>query len=222
VLNSYVRNHNIQTVIDLGCGDGNQLTLAKYPTYHGLDVSPTVLEQCRTRFANDATKRFSLYDPETFDPSAPANSAELALSLDVIYHLLEDDTYDAYMRHLFAAAKKYVIIYSNDTDHTPPHLSSHIRFREFSDWVMEHAPNWKLIDHIENPYPLQDSPGDESFCDFFIYERQDSMTESQNHAAFSSSGAVRPTQTEHASLSISGLDGPVHFAHTSFSEPYIA
>ena len=37
--------------------------------------------------------------------------AELALSLDVIYHLVEDTVYESYMGQLFDSATKYVIVY---------------------------------------------------------------------------------------------------------------
>src|SRR5690606_4241845 len=49
VLNAFVRERQIRSVIDFGCGDGAQLALAEYPSYVGLDVSPTALHICRTR-----------------------------------------------------------------------------------------------------------------------------------------------------------------------------
>src|SRR6185369_2928806 len=84
VLNGLVTEKNIASVIEFGCGDGNQLELAQYPSYHGFDVSPVAVELCRKRFTADPSKRFGLlgdYAGET---------ADLALSLDVIYHLVED------------------------------------------------------------------------------------------------------------------------------------
>jgi hypothetical protein len=44
VINDYVRKHDIQSVIEFGCGDGNQLSLLQVPCYAGLDISPTVIE----------------------------------------------------------------------------------------------------------------------------------------------------------------------------------
>ena len=60
VLNSFVAEHALQSVIEFGCGDGNQLGLAKYPKYLGLDVSDTAVAQCRKLFAADRTKTFAL------------------------------------------------------------------------------------------------------------------------------------------------------------------
>src|ERR1035438_7415845 len=43
VLNRFVSTHHVRTVIEFGCGDGNQLSLAEYPSYLGFDVSNTVI-----------------------------------------------------------------------------------------------------------------------------------------------------------------------------------
>ncbi len=34
VINKFVREHKIKSVIEFGCGDGNQLKLANYPSYY--------------------------------------------------------------------------------------------------------------------------------------------------------------------------------------------
>ncbi|NQU04581.1 MAG: hypothetical protein HQ568_00700, partial [Calditrichaeota bacterium] len=33
ILNSFVRDKQIRTIIEYGCGDGNQLRLSEYPSY---------------------------------------------------------------------------------------------------------------------------------------------------------------------------------------------
>ena len=35
-VNSFVKSRGIRTVIEFGCGDGNQLSIAEYPAYIGL------------------------------------------------------------------------------------------------------------------------------------------------------------------------------------------
>ncbi len=44
-LNAFVREHAVESVIEFGCGDGNQLSLAQYPSYIGLDVSRSAIER---------------------------------------------------------------------------------------------------------------------------------------------------------------------------------
>jgi SAM-dependent methyltransferase len=49
-LNKFVAENNIHSVIEFGCGDGNQLMLANYPYYTCVDVSPKAIEICRELF----------------------------------------------------------------------------------------------------------------------------------------------------------------------------
>lgn len=166
VLNCFVKKYDIHSVIEFGCGDGNQLELATYLKYIGLDVSKTAVKICKERFQQDKTKSFFLYDPVCFDDKDPIFKAELALSLDVIFHLVEDRIFKLYMSHLFASSVKSVIIYSSDTDDNPIGLP-HVRHRNFTKWVKENLPNWKLINKVDNKYPLELG----SFADFYFYKK---------------------------------------------------
>ena len=171
VLNSLVKDNGISSVIEFGCGDGNQIALADYPAYIGLDVSKTAIEMCKERFARDKTKKFFLYEPDCFMDMHSVFKAELALSLDVIYHLVEDSIFELYMRHLFAAAEKFVIIYSSDSDVNPSFQFPHVRHRRFSEWVKTNCPQWELSRRIEDKYPLELDTRPGLCADFFIYEK---------------------------------------------------
>ena len=162
-LNDFVRTRDIGSVIEFGCGDGNQLSLADYPSYIGLDVSRTAIELCQHRFASDPAKSFFLYDGACFTDRAGLFTADLAISLDVIYHLTEVAVFETYLAHLFAAGTRYVIIYS--TDQEIPGTAPHVRHRQFSLWVEAHVLGWRLLEVTPGPNP---GPGR---ADFFIYER---------------------------------------------------
>src|SRR5580704_7578468 len=111
-LNELVSARAVRSVIEFGCGDGNQLSMADYPGYIGLDVSRTAIGLCQRRFAGDTTKSFFLYDGACFTDQTGVFAADLALSLDVVYHLVEDRVFETYLGHLFAAATRFVVIYS--------------------------------------------------------------------------------------------------------------
>jgi SAM-dependent methyltransferase len=162
-LNDFVRVHEVRSVIEFGCGDGNQLSLADYPRYTGLDVSRSAIELCKRRFAGDATKSFFLYDGACFADRAGLFTADLALSLDVIYHLTEDAVFDAYMAHLFAAGARFVVLYA--TNREIPGTAPHVRHRHFAQWVEAHGQAWQLLHVTPGPNPGQDR------ADFFTYER---------------------------------------------------
>jgi len=163
VLNTFVERHGIQSVIEFGSGDGNQLSLAFYPAYMGIDVSETAVQACRKRFDRDSTRTFlnlKEYKGET---------SELALSLDVIYHLVEDAVFEEYMTQLFRSAKRFVIIYASNEDLQAP--EKHVRHRRFTDWVDANRQDFRLVEHIPNQYPFDpNSPDDTSFADFFVFE----------------------------------------------------
>ena len=61
-LNSLVSRYDIETVIELGCGDGSQLQLFEFKSYLGFDVSQRAVEVCSAKFADDKSKRFKLLD----------------------------------------------------------------------------------------------------------------------------------------------------------------
>jgi hypothetical protein len=164
VINQFVVDRQIQSAIEFGCGDGNQLKLANYPHYIGFDVSDTIISLCQHRFADDDRKTFKLmrdYQDETSD---------LTLSLDVIYHLVEDEVFENYIRTLFTAATRYVIIYSDNEDGVGDGIN-HVRHRKFTQWIESHISGWQLQQHIPNKYPYQGDYTTGSIADFYIYEK---------------------------------------------------
>ena len=164
VLNEFVKDNNIKTVIEFGCGDGNQLLMAQYPNYTGFDVSPTVLQQCKKLFKDDSTKTFKHVDEYKTD------QAELSLSLDVIYHLVEDSIFEMYLKQLFSSATKYVIIYSSNID--IHQQVQHVRQRKFTPWIESNIRSWKLVKTIPNRYPFDEAdPKNTTFADFFVYQK---------------------------------------------------
>ncbi len=93
----------------------------------------------------------------------------MTLSLDVIFHLIEDDVFHEYMRRLFLSAERYVIVYSSNHEGEQP--AAHVKHRRFTDWVEIYHPNFMLVRHIPNRWPLVDDDQSQSFADFFIFEK---------------------------------------------------
>lgn len=169
VLNQFVAKHHIQSVVEFGCGDGHQLTLATYPRYLGLDLSASAVARCRELFADDETKTFHVMEEYA------EQVAELSLSLDVVYHLVEDEVFERYMTTLFGAATRFVAIYSSDTNDNRGYEGTHVRHRAFTSWVAERLPNWRLHSKIPNRYPYTGDYREGSFADFVFYERAEAV-----------------------------------------------
>jgi SAM-dependent methyltransferase len=166
-INKFVTDRGVRTVIEFGCGDGRQLELACYAEYTGIDVSARAIEICRAKFRHDPSKRFF----HTSGPEVVSTTADLALSLDVIYHLVEDDIYHAYMSGLMSAAHSYVCVYSSDREVASPAI--HVRHRCFTKWIRDCAPAWGLIERIANPYPEDPGrPDDTSWADLYFFQKR--------------------------------------------------
>jgi cyclopropane fatty-acyl-phospholipid synthase-like methyltransferase len=156
-LNQFVEEERIQSVIEFGCGDGNQAMQFHFPSYVGLDVSATAIERCKEVCKDDPSKQFFVSDKKE-----TKLKAELVLSLDVVYHLIEKEVYETYMNQLFDAATRFVIIYAWDVESDKNY---HVKHRKFSEWIKENVPDFRLFNKIKNS----------TFSDFYIYERVHSL-----------------------------------------------
>jgi hypothetical protein len=170
MIENFIDKHNIQDVIEWGCGDGNQISLTEFPSYIGLDISPTAIQMCKNKFGNDKSKSFFIYDSELCIDNHEIFQAELGLSLDVIYHLTEDNIYQKYMEDLFSSSEKYVIIYAANTTKYDV-TADHVKHRKFTDWVENNTTDWELTKVIDNEYPYDPSnPESTSWSDFHIFK----------------------------------------------------
>jgi len=179
-VNRFVSEKDVVDVLELGCGDGAQLALMQYPNYVGLDISKTIVEKCKTEFSNDSSKKFFHYNPDDFDCSR--HKVDLSLSLDVIYHLSNDEVYRNYLNHLFAVSMRYVIIFSNSQNLYMKGVNEeahYVRFRKFDEDIEKWFPDWNLIQLEPNFYPFNLSlPDDTSFADFYVYAHANENIES--------------------------------------------
>jgi hypothetical protein len=160
-LNRFVQEHAVTSVMEFGCGDGNQLSLGEYPRYLGVDVASSAVKRCIDLFQHDASKSFMTLDTQAFADNAHFLHADLTLSLDVVFHLVEDEVYEAYMHALFNAADRFVIIYARDGEARDP--GRHVRWREFTPWIERNVAGWELFQH--EPAPLDE------YQDFHVFAR---------------------------------------------------
>jgi hypothetical protein len=170
VLNDLIAKEKIASAIEFGCGDGNQLALISYPRYIGLDVSKTTIQRCSRRFSNDRSKSFFLYDPSAFHDNGKIFQADLSLSLDVLYHIVEEEAFTKYLGDLFRSSGNLVVVYSSDYD---SYQLKHVKHRKFSSYVAKDFPEFKLVNHIKNPYPYSEEDEENtSLADFYIYRKE--------------------------------------------------
>ena len=163
-LNRFFNQRGIDSVVDFGSGDGNQLSHLRIARYTGVDVSSTAVDLCRTRFEGRAGWQFA-HDDGTEELQF---TADASLSLDVIYHLIEDDVFERYMRRLFQSAARYVVVYSSDWDERAE--PRHVRHRSLTAWTARNIEGWEVIARPQNPYFFREYDDlNTTFAGFIIF-----------------------------------------------------
>ena len=160
VINDFVGENEIKSIIDYGVGDGNQLKLINTENliYTGIDVSDFIIYKCKEEFKDDKTKKFIHVD--NIDNEL---KGELVLSCDVIYHLIEEHVYKEYMENLFSMSKKYVIIYAPNINYNE---AVHVKKRVFIEYIFDNYTNFNLVNRIKRNIG----------CPFYIFQKKDTYT----------------------------------------------
>lgn len=168
VINELLHERQISSVLEIGSGDGYQASLFEIERFKGVDVSPHCIQWCQERYKERPEWSFEL--KEDFKTS---KDFELVMSLDVIYHLVEDSVYENYMNDLVACSERWILIYSSC--HEAYGDTPHVRHRDHSTWFEKNAPQFSVRKTWENPYKAIDRNGTEntSFAFFTLYELND-------------------------------------------------
>jgi hypothetical protein len=155
-INEFIVHNKVKSLLEFGCGDGNNLSLIKCKDIHGVDVSETALKLCKEKVKG------TYYLFNEFKPI----KVDLTLSMDVIYHLIEDDVYNTYMDKLTSNDSKYLIIYANNED---KYFAPHMLSRKFTTHPLLNE-RYTLIKTVPNLYPFDGVKG--SVSDWFIFEKK--------------------------------------------------
>jgi SAM-dependent methyltransferase len=139
-VNDLIHAEQVESVVDWGCGDGQQLDLLDLPAYLGVDISPSAIGKCLARHPGRAFLVWPGDQPEV------AVRADLAMSLDVIFHLVDDDDFAAYWGRLFASAARLVLVHGTDFDGTS--AARHVRHRRHTHLAPD---GWTLADRPADP-----------------------------------------------------------------------
>lgn len=162
VINQFIKQKKIKSVMDFGCGKGDLASLINVDAYYGYDISPQAVKLCPKTLG----KSFDVL-PEYL------NQSDLAMSIDVIFHCVDVESYDKHLFNLFQAGKKFVIIYGFDheVDGTI-HYANHYFPRKFTKDIEIMYPKLKLIKTIKNKYPAEKyGPENGSLSNFYIYQK---------------------------------------------------
>lgn len=143
IINNYILKYDIKTISDFGCGDGNQISLIKgFEEYMGYDISSYALYLCVKKFSGNTKMHFCSLISDL-------QEADLCLSLDVLYHIIDEKEFEYHLSQLFGKSKKYVLIFSSNFDGNKV-VANYIQHRKFTDWINKYYKNFKLVEELEN------------------------------------------------------------------------
>lgn len=131
-INEFIKKFNVETLFDYGCGDGNQLKMINgFTHYTGYDIAPNIIEDCKILYVGHEDKFFTSKLDDII-----GKKFDLAISMDVTYHIIEDELFKFYLDTLFSSADVIILFTTNSDHHTP---------------LKHHKPR-KIIDHIKDTY----------------------------------------------------------------------
>lgn len=138
-LNYIVKKYDFDTVLELGSGDGNNISFYELERYIGFDISKEAIKICRKKFKFRDNYSFYHLNNDYYlylnrIKSKLINKKLLVISFDVIFHLVEDEFFIQYFEYLDAAANDYILIYSTDYD---CNVSSHVKHRQYSKHLIK-------------------------------------------------------------------------------------
>lgn len=175
VVNKVFRQYGVKSVLEFGCGDGNQLRYMDYQQYVGLDVSREAVNRCRRMFASDETKRFKTYSPRR---GLREGMFDATISLEVLMHVIDEVDFVATLDLMFEHSRDIVVIQAPLIELIPYTPGSHELHRELMPYLEDYP--FTLLDVIVHPSVtyeerLSGAIGAMS-SDFVILRRDESRT----------------------------------------------
>lgn len=155
LINEFIKKHEIKSVLDMGCGDGSVFQrLRNLPIYHGMDISSIIIARMQQKYEKDDSRMF--FEPHTM----PDYYYDLVISIDTIYHLVNDHEYIDYLEKLEKKCKNYLIISS--TNYNAYYGGGYIRHRAFLKDIKDLG--FKLLKKVDSPF-------DTDQCGYFVFEK---------------------------------------------------
>ncbi|GMQ59651.1 hypothetical protein AN1V17_40500 [Vallitalea sediminicola] len=167
MVNHFIKNNDIGSVIEFGCGDGNQLKKIEYKKYVGLDVSKVSVDKCKEIFVKDGDKEFYLYEPGMIDKLDIKVKPDMVVCLDVLYHITDEQHFIKTLDDAFKIDCPYIIFYTM-LKKPEIQLANHLKYRNIFDYLTKYK-GYSIKKIINQKYPEQ------SYSDFMIIEKEDEV-----------------------------------------------
>jgi SAM-dependent methyltransferase len=119
-----------RSVLDVGCGTGffTAYYLARGARVTGIDIAPTSVERLRERFPQASFVQADVSETEI------DGRFDLVNAFDVLYHIVDDDRWEAAMRRLGEAVLPGGLLLVTDTFAPLPGGAAHNRMRSLEEY----------------------------------------------------------------------------------------
>ena len=119
-INNFIKEHNIKSLLDFGCGDFNIGSKLNIDMYYGVDISKDLIEYNKLKYEDELHK--FIFNNESYN-NLP--STDLIIIKEVLQHL-DNDKIKEILDHLIHITNKYIIIFDtsyNDDININPNLN---------------------------------------------------------------------------------------------------
>ncbi len=148
MINGLVTSNSLDTVLEFGCGDGNQLSYYSLQNYLGLDVAEKAVELCSEKFADDPSKRFRLIRP---GEDVDFGRFDLVMSLEVLMHVVDEGDFLWTLDNIFRHSDNYVVILTPLTPLMDFPKGSHEKYRNLFPYLVPYIGEFAVVDVITHP-----------------------------------------------------------------------
>ena len=127
---------DVKSILDIGCGDfqvGKEICeIFPEAKYVGLDISENRIERNCSKFKQYRFEKMSDYS------SVSEFDAELILCIDVLFHQLDDSSYQELLQVLKTSSWKYLVLTEYDDAMITVYNGTDLKHRHFEPTVIGH------------------------------------------------------------------------------------
>lgn len=142
-INQFIKENNIKSVLEVWCGDWNNLGLYEIENYLWLDVSEKAIDICKEIYKWDDSKWFRI-----MDYTKPLKKVDLVLCLDVLFHIFPKTEWEKTIKYCLENWKNILFYTFPKWDWSAKHVNDY----DFEWYLKEN-----YIDYIKSDLIPPDS-----------------------------------------------------------------
>jgi hypothetical protein len=140
-VNQFIQRNQIQSIVDIGSGDGVIASQLKVPRYIGLDCADQMIAKCRSLYTG-AGREF--HDVDCFKDVDKIPSADVLLCKDVLHHW-PTAWVVSWLERIIAAGRWKTILLCQDNAQKSPEQDCHVGGYRALNYTMKPLARFNLV-----------------------------------------------------------------------------